>query len=335
MRGQELMTTPVVTVSPHMSVKEAATTLITHGITAAPVVDAADQLVGIVTEADLLRGRLVPDPRRHLNAAPQDSAPLGHEVSEVMSTPVHALSTTADVAEIARLMSVGRLRAVPLTEDGRVAGIVTRRDILRLVARDDAAVRAEVRTALAGAGEGSTLWGVDVAEGSVHLRGGGDPDLAAVRARTVPGVARVSVETLEDTSPRDRAGLLVLSFTDCIERLGSAKVGRVAFLDGAEILVLPVNHAMHGTTVVFRTAQGSKLSAADTGSTVAFEVDGYESVRELGWSVLVKGRAARVYDDETINQLERLGVEPWADAQQRPMWVRIAPTEITGRQIAG
>ena len=67
MRARDLMSTPVITVTPETSVKQAASLLSSHGFTALPVVDDYDCLVGIVTEADIVRGRLPRDPRyRHV-----------------------------------------------------------------------------------------------------------------------------------------------------------------------------------------------------------------------------------------------------------------------------
>lgn len=93
-----------------------------------------------------------------------------------------------------------------------------------------------------------------------------------------------------------------------------------------------MNHGLDGEAVAFRTAEGSKLFAAQGRAVVSFEVDSYETARRSGWSVLVKGRAEAVYDDAVIARLERLQLDPWADAEDRPMWVRISPTEITGRE---
>ena len=74
----------------------------------------------------------------------------------------------------------------------------------------------------------------------------------------------------------DHAGLVVLSFEECLELMASNGVGRVAFLADGEIEVLPVNYTIDGARVAFRTATGSKLEAAVERSVVAFEVDAYD-----------------------------------------------------------
>jgi nitroimidazol reductase NimA-like FMN-containing flavoprotein (pyridoxamine 5'-phosphate oxidase superfamily) len=97
------------------------------------------------------------------------------------------------------------------------------------------------------------------------------------------------------------------------------------------VVTLPVNHVVDGQDVVFRTDRGSKLSAADRRDHVAFEADDYDPRTRTGWSVLVKGRAEVVREDSEIQRLSRLGLYPWVTAVNRPFWIRIRPTSVTGR----
>ncbi len=76
--------------------------------------------------------------------------------------------------------------------------------------------------------------------------------------------------------PTDHAGLEILPFDVCLQLLAAVPVGRVSFLADGEIMVLPVNHVVDGQDPVFRTARGSKLSAAEGQDLVAFEADGYD-----------------------------------------------------------
>jgi uncharacterized protein len=133
--------------------------------------------------------------------------------------------------------------------------------------------------------------------------------------------------------PTDHAGLAVLPWDDCLDRIRRARVGRVAFLHSGEPVILPVNHEMDGETIVFRSAPGSKLSAAGQDAPVSFEVDAFDIERRTGWSVVVRGTATQVGDPTDIARLNTLGVLPWADAVERVNWIRIRPYEITGRQI--
>jgi nitroimidazol reductase NimA-like FMN-containing flavoprotein (pyridoxamine 5'-phosphate oxidase superfamily) len=133
--------------------------------------------------------------------------------------------------------------------------------------------------------------------------------------------------------PTDHAGLEILSLDDCLRRLASVPVGRVGFHADGEVVVLPVNHAVDGQDVVFRTARGSKLSAAGEHDLVAFEADDYDLRTRSGWSVVVSGHAETVYEDAQIERLARLNLYPWAAAADHPFWIRIRPTSVTGRQI--
>ena len=133
--------------------------------------------------------------------------------------------------------------------------------------------------------------------------------------------------------PTDHAGLAVLPWDDCLDRIRRARVGRVAFLHSGEPVILPVNHEMDNDTIVFRSAPGSKLSAAAQDAPVAFEVDAFDVDRRTGWSVVVRGIATMVGDPAEIARLNTLGVLPWADAVPRAHWIRIRPYEITGRQV--
>ena len=132
--------------------------------------------------------------------------------------------------------------------------------------------------------------------------------------------------------PADHAGLEILPFDRCLQLLATVPVGRVSFFTDGEIAVLPVNHVMDGQDPVFRTARGSKLSTAEGQDVVAFEADAYDEKTRSGWSVLVNGRAHAIYDDAEIRRLSTLGLRPWAGAVDRPFWIRIRPTSVTGRQ---
>jgi nitroimidazol reductase NimA-like FMN-containing flavoprotein (pyridoxamine 5'-phosphate oxidase superfamily) len=135
--------------------------------------------------------------------------------------------------------------------------------------------------------------------------------------------------------PTDHAGLEVLPFDACMRLLASVPLGRLGFHADGEVVILPVNHAVDGHDVVFRTAPGSKLSAAEGQSLVAFEADDYDPRTRSGWSVVVTGHAEVVYEDAEIERLGRLALHRWATAVDRPFWIRIRPTAVTGRQIPG
>ena len=127
MKVRDVMTTAVTTLRSDTPVQVAAARLVSHGHSAAPVVDSDGGLVGVVTEADLVRGRIAPDGRR-VEIEPEAV------VAAVMSHGVVAAEPDDDLADfVARMLDEGR-RALPVLDSGRVVGIVTRRDVLRLVA---------------------------------------------------------------------------------------------------------------------------------------------------------------------------------------------------------
>lgn len=128
MKARDVMTSPVITLRPDAPVHAAAALLCAHGFTAAPVVDATGQLVGIATEADLMRGRIAPD---GWVIEPEQDPTVG----EIMTPAPTFMRPEDDLAEVVAIMLDARLRSVPIVDEGKLAGIVTRRDVLRVVAR--------------------------------------------------------------------------------------------------------------------------------------------------------------------------------------------------------
>ncbi|MCG8915560.1 CBS domain-containing protein [Actinokineospora sp. PR83] len=199
MRAQQVMSAPVVTVRPDDGVKRAAELLSRHGFTALPVVDEDDRLVGMVTEADLVRERFPADPR--FRTAESDGAPRPPgKVREVMTTPAVAMGAGTDVAVLARTMVDDRRRCVPIVSGSRVVGVVTRRDLVRLLARPDAEIAADVLHRLRDFG-GAGRWRIAVDGGAVTITDSFAPDqcdptdghVARVLAEAVPGVVHAEV----------------------------------------------------------------------------------------------------------------------------------------------
>ena len=124
--------------------------------------------------------------------------------------------------------------------------------------------------------------------------------------------------------PTDHTGLEILPFAECLRLLASVPVGRLGFFADGEMVVLPVNHAIDGQDVVFCTAQGSKLSAAEGQNLVCFEADHYDERTRAGWSVVVTGRAGVVYEESEVQRLNRHDLHPWVTpprttCQRRPL----------------
>jgi nitroimidazol reductase NimA-like FMN-containing flavoprotein (pyridoxamine 5'-phosphate oxidase superfamily) len=128
--------------------------------------------------------------------------------------------------------------------------------------------------------------------------------------------------------------LRTLSPVECYDLLEPGGVGRVAVAATAGITILPVNFAMTGQTIVFRTAPDSLL-AVYANAPVAFETDHLDEALQEGWSVLVNGHAHKITKERELSGLEHQAkVQPWAGGT-RDVYVRIVPTRISGRRVLG
>lgn len=194
MRAKDIMSAPVVTVRPETRVKDVAALLIEREIGAVPVVNDDEELVGIVSEADLVRLEEIPDPRMQITDVPHFAAGAPRTAAEVMTAEVIALSERAGVAEVARVMVERAIKHVPIVTNGRLVGIVARRDVLRVLARRDELIAEDLVNLLGDEALVLGRIGVDVSDGIVTLDGPEDPKdrrLAEVLARSVPGVVAV------------------------------------------------------------------------------------------------------------------------------------------------
>lgn len=200
MRARDLMSSPVMTVYPWTPVKEAAEILSGHGFTALPVVDEDDRLIGIVTEADLIR-RGVPADARSEYRRPAHPGAVDTLVGAVMTTPATGMSSGTDVADLCQALVDGRIRAMPIVDGARVVGIVTRGDVVRVLARADDAIATDVRHRLEIYG-GHGRWQVEVRDGAVRIVDRYDDEadrhVATLLALAVPGVVDADVVSAEE-----------------------------------------------------------------------------------------------------------------------------------------
>ena len=205
MQVREVMTGQVVTVGPDTSAKHAGEVMATRGFAALPVVDADNRLIGIVSEADVLRNRIPADPRLHLRRQ-SDETDAGHplRVRGVMTAAVRAVQATTDVSDVARLFVDGHLRSVPVLDNEVLVGIVSRRDVLMVLARADSDIRADAVQLVESYTGDPGCWDVRVTDGVTAVRRThGAPGVSpAVEAfaveqllRTVAGVVTVFVMT--------------------------------------------------------------------------------------------------------------------------------------------
>ncbi|WP_086664513.1 CBS domain-containing protein [Lentzea kentuckyensis] len=182
MRARDIMTSPVITVTLAVPLKGAAALMVSHGFTALPVVDDDKRLVGIVTEADLVRGKYLDES----NAV----------VNDVMTTPAVAMDAAAPAEMLARVMIDDHRRCVPIVDGSSVIGVVTRRDLVRVLARTDTTVAAEVQRVLDVYG-GGRKWTVTVNDGEAVIGAESTDDdterVLVALADAVPGVLHTRV----------------------------------------------------------------------------------------------------------------------------------------------
>jgi uncharacterized protein len=131
------------------------------------------------------------------------------------------------------------------------------------------------------------------------------------------------------SEPKDLT--VALDESACWALVRTAEVGRLAIVVNHRPEIFPLNFVVDHATVVFRTAEGTKLDWG-AGKDVAFEVDGYEPDTGEAWSVVVKGLAREVKQMyEALEALE-LPLFPW-HGSSKPHIVRIEPDAITGRRF--
>jgi hypothetical protein len=124
--------------------------------------------------------------------------------------------------------------------------------------------------------------------------------------------------------------LTELGRAECFELLAAHHVGRVAYCDDLGPVVLPVNYTVDQDTVLIELSPHSTLAHNLRSARASFEVDDYDEYNQSGWSVLVRGDAARV---ESVD-LPDEGSRPvaWPEGV-RTFYVRITPHDVSGRRL--
>jgi CBS domain-containing protein len=115
MRAKDIMTREVITASPELSVRQLAMLLVKNQISGVPVADEHGEIVGLVSEADIIAKR-------------------GKQVQAIMSQKVFSVDEDASIEEIAQLMTTHRIKRVPVMKQGKLVGIVSRADIVNTIA---------------------------------------------------------------------------------------------------------------------------------------------------------------------------------------------------------
>ena len=124
-----------------------------------------------------------------------------------------------------------------------------------------------------------------------------------------------------------------LSYGKCRELLAAGVFGRVGVCTPQKPLILPVNYAVVGEAIIFRTTPHGAVANRDWDAPIAFEIDHVDYADHKGWSVLATGRADRIEDPEEIARIKRTWEpQPWAGGD-RPLYVKLAWDELTGRRL--
>jgi len=190
---RDLMTAPAVTVTAETPIGLALRILDDRKITALPVVDGRGVLAGIVSEADLVQDAALLDDRVPVTAVRTNLETPPRRVADVMSYLVVSVNADDDLDVAIDLMWSTMVKSLPVVHAGKVAGMISRSDVIHLLAGRDDRIRAEatelIRTE-------RPDWHVDVRDGIVTIAGPADPHerkLADVLARTVRGVVAVRI----------------------------------------------------------------------------------------------------------------------------------------------
>ncbi|KQV32463.1 signal transduction protein [Rhizobium sp. Root1203] len=210
---KDMMTTQVVGVSPDNSVRRAAEIMLTNHISGVPVIDDAGDLVGIISEGDLLRrselgqgaiaelGTPLPTADEKASSYVKSNA---WRVADVMSREPVVVDEDASLGQVSRLMQEHRIKRIPVVREGKLVGIISRANLLEAIiaasqdatAPGDEAIRRSIAIRLSEntglAGKGMT---VTVSDGVAHLWGNVDTaeckKAARVAAESVRGVRGV------------------------------------------------------------------------------------------------------------------------------------------------
>lgn len=206
MKVSDLMTKDVVSVKPSMTLRDAAALLVEKRISGMPVVNEDNEVLGVLSEADILvkaggsssRNRLLgwllePD------FGDEDKI-RAETVGEAMSAPALTVTSHRPVHEAARLMVAEGVNRLPVVEDDKLIGILTRADVVRAFSRSDAEIAEEIRSDILR----RTFWlepgrvSVTVVDGTVSLEGevetAADEEVLPALVARVPGVVAVHAE---------------------------------------------------------------------------------------------------------------------------------------------
>jgi CBS domain-containing protein len=204
---KDVMTPNVVSVTETTPYKNIVQILAERAVSAVPVVDGAGKVIGVVSEADLLHKMQFSglEPHVHLLERKQRRVARakaeGDEARDLMTSPAVTVDSDTSLPAVAKMMDEERVKRLPVVdEQGRLVGIISRRDLLRVYLRDDAAIRDDIREQVLR----RTLWidpdtiTVEVNRGVVTLTGTADRrSTAQITVRLCEGIDGV-VDVVDD-----------------------------------------------------------------------------------------------------------------------------------------
>ena len=223
MKVEEIMTRDVLTIGPEAPLKDVARILVEHRVSGIPVCDIERHVLGVVSEGDILYKAQAREERGgplawllDTGSAAATAKAAARTVSEAMTAPALTISPFRPVDEAARVMTEHGVNRLPVVADGKLVGIVTRADVVRAFARDDATIRREIVEELLE----RTFWlepgtvQVDVDAGHVRLSGRlqtrSDADMLERLVARVAGVVAVESElgwVVDDSTRRGRKAM--------------------------------------------------------------------------------------------------------------------------------
>lgn len=217
MKAADIMTRQVITIGPDATVAEAAQRMLENRISGLPVCDGTGRLVGVISEGDLLRRAETGTVRRAswwlamlAGHAPTQAADYtkshGRTVRDTMSSSIISATEETPLEEVVRMMETNRIKRVPVLRDGKLVGIISRANLLHVLASiapdvapaadDDRTLRGRILEKLR-----AEPWAPEISDnivvrnGVVHLWGSvrtdSQRDALRVAAETTPGVKQV------------------------------------------------------------------------------------------------------------------------------------------------
>lgn len=125
--------------------------------------------------------------------------------------------------------------------------------------------------------------------------------------------------------------LEVLDRATCLALISSLDVGRLAWVEDEQVMVFPLNFALDGDDIIFRTPSRSLCDAVASGTCLTFQGDDVEPALRSGWTVVASGPASEVTDPDERERLSRL-VSPWRRADDLHV-IRLTISSATGRRL--